>query len=104
LGAGKTIFVKGYVEGRGFSPDEVQSPTYAYLNRYGKNEILHADLYRVPSLQDAIEKGIIDQLQNAPCRIVERPQRIQMYVQPGMLHVSIKKLSQTDRMVHVTKV
>ena len=48
LGAGKTAFVRGLVEGAGGDPDDVSSPTFALLQPYaGRLTVHHVDLYRV---------------------------------------------------------
>ena len=48
LGAGKTAFVRGFVEGVGIAPDEVSSPTFAIIQRYGGDgRVYHVDLYRL---------------------------------------------------------
>jgi len=48
LGAGKTAFVRGLVEGSGGDPDDVSSPTFALLQPYpGRLTVQHVDLYRV---------------------------------------------------------
>ena len=54
LGAGKTAFVRGLVEGAGGDPDAVSSPTFTLLQPYpGRLTVQHVDLYRlVPSEVD----------------------------------------------------
>lgn len=48
LGAGKTAFVRGLVEGAGGDPDDVSSPTFTLLQPYpGRLTVYHVDLYRV---------------------------------------------------------
>ncbi len=48
LGAGKTAFVRGVVEGAGGDPDDVSSPTFTLLQPYpGRLTVHHVDLYRV---------------------------------------------------------
>ncbi len=48
LGAGKTAFVRGFVEGVGIAPDEVSSPTFTVIQEYGGNgRMYHVDLYRL---------------------------------------------------------
>ena len=48
LGAGKTAFVRGLVEGAGGNPDDVSSPTFTLLQPYaGRLTVHHVDLYRV---------------------------------------------------------
>ena len=48
LGAGKTAFVRGFVEGVGIAPDEVSSPTFTIIQQYGvERRVYHVDLYRL---------------------------------------------------------
>ncbi|MCY4512023.1 MAG: tRNA (adenosine(37)-N6)-threonylcarbamoyltransferase complex ATPase subunit type 1 TsaE [Acidobacteria bacterium] len=47
LGAGKTAFVRGFVEGTGIDPDEVSSPTFTIVQTYGGGRVQHVDLYRL---------------------------------------------------------
>lgn len=49
LGAGKTTFTRGFLEGLGGDPAEVSSPTYAVLHRYPcqGGRLFHLDLYRL---------------------------------------------------------
>ena len=47
LGAGKTAFVRGFVEGAGIDPDEVSSPTFTIVQAYGGSRVQHVDLYRL---------------------------------------------------------
>jgi tRNA threonylcarbamoyladenosine biosynthesis protein TsaE len=49
LGAGKTLFVRGMAGGLGADPDEVSSPTFSLVNRYGggRMPLIHLDLYRL---------------------------------------------------------
>ena len=48
LGAGKTAFVRGFVEGAGIAPDEVSSPTFTLIQQYGRDgRVYHVDLYRL---------------------------------------------------------
>ncbi len=51
LGSGKTTFVRGVAEARGFH-EPVRSPSFTILNRYPTphatiTQILHADFYRI---------------------------------------------------------
>ena len=51
LGAGKTAFVRGFVEGAGLDPDEVSSPTFTIVQAYGGGRVQHVDLYRLDSAE-----------------------------------------------------
>ena len=55
LGAGKTAFVRGLVEGAGGDPDQVSSPTFVLIQEYdGPRTVYHVDLYRLgaPEVDD----------------------------------------------------
>jgi len=48
LGAGKTAFVRGLVEGLGGAPGDVSSPTFTLIQEYAARlTVYHVDLYRV---------------------------------------------------------
>lgn len=48
LGAGKTAFVRGLVDGAGGCPDDVSSPTFVLMQEYaGRRLVHHVDLYRL---------------------------------------------------------
>ena len=51
LGAGKTAFVRGFVEGAGLDPDEVSSPTFTIVQAYGGGRVQHVDLYRLDAAE-----------------------------------------------------
>ncbi|MDR1601006.1 MAG: tRNA (adenosine(37)-N6)-threonylcarbamoyltransferase complex ATPase subunit type 1 TsaE [Tannerella sp.] len=61
LGAGKTHFVKGFAEGLN-SADTVTSPTFSIANFYrtGSFDLLHADLYRISSVDEFNDLGLSD--------------------------------------------
>ena len=63
LGSGKTTFSKGFASGLGFS-DEILSPTYSILNEYKFNgkSLYHFDLYRLKSVNEFLEIGGIEYL------------------------------------------
>ncbi|MDR0369045.1 MAG: tRNA (adenosine(37)-N6)-threonylcarbamoyltransferase complex ATPase subunit type 1 TsaE [Candidatus Peribacteria bacterium] len=54
------------------NPEQVQSPTYTYLNIYD-NKLLHLDMYRLKSFEEMVEKGIIDQMNDFDYILIERP-------------------------------
>lgn len=51
LGAGKTLFCRGLVEGLGGDPEEVSSPTFTVVHEYetGRIPVFHFDFYRLES-------------------------------------------------------
>ena len=80
LGAGKTHFTRGFVEGA--APDVadwVSSPTYAICNTYpGANATVHhLDLYRLRSEDDLESVGFWELLEDGVV-VIEWPDRIAM--------------------------
>lgn len=64
LGAGKTAFAKGVASAFGIEPDSVLSPTFTLCRSYAGNgaTIHHCDLYRLGSVEEAYEAGIIEHI------------------------------------------
>ena len=61
LGAGKTYFVKGFAAGFQ-SQDPVNSPTFSIANFYRTtlSDILHIDLYRIATMDEFNDLGLVD--------------------------------------------
>ncbi len=73
MGAGKTLFSKGFVAGMGLS-DEVTSPTYTIVNEYGNPaKIFHFDLYRLQDPDELYEMGFEDYLNQGCTLLLEWP-------------------------------
>jgi len=72
LGAGKTTWTRGFLEGLGGDPDEVASPTYAVLHRYGAKggRLFHLDLYRLGA-EGAWSLGLEDEVRPTDYLVVE---------------------------------
>lgn len=62
LGAGKTVFCRGFIQSLGYK-DRVKSPTYGLLETYSIAglEIIHMDLYRIADPGELAYLGIDDQ-------------------------------------------
>lgn len=78
LGAGKTTLTQAFCRYLNVQ-EEVVSPTYTIINEYRNAEsdlIYHADLYRLDTLEDAINTGIEDYLFSQQYGFVEWPQLI----------------------------
>ncbi|MCK9467401.1 MAG: tRNA (adenosine(37)-N6)-threonylcarbamoyltransferase complex ATPase subunit type 1 TsaE [Candidatus Absconditabacterales bacterium] len=90
LGAGKTLFTKGFATGLGINEDIVQSPTYTYLNSYD-DKLLHIDMYRLENENEVWEKGINDQISQYDYITIERPKFIEILDIYEYLIVKIEK-------------
>lgn len=72
LGAGKTVFVRGLVEGRGLDINRVHSPSFTIVNEYpGEKPLYHFDLYRLNDLGELIEIGYDDYLSRDGVVVIE---------------------------------
>lgn len=102
MGAGKTVFAKGFAAGLGIE-DEVTSPTYAYMNEYeGENVTLyHYDCYRIESVEQAESLGLADYFDRGGVCLVEWPQNIAPILPEGCIHVRIEKAGETERRITV---
>lgn len=72
LGAGKTQFVKGLLEGLG-GTDEVTSPTFTLIHEYrsGRLPVFHFDFYRINQPAEIQEIGFDDYLEENGIAVVE---------------------------------
>lgn len=71
LGAGKTTFVQGFAAALGVT-EPVTSPTFTLLHCYeGRMRILHADVYRMAVLQEVLDLGLHESLDDGDIALVE---------------------------------
>ena len=82
LGAGKTTFVKAYINHLGGDKDEVDSPTFSLLNTYSVNnqDIHHFDLYRIQSPQEIEDIGFMEYMDSENLCFVEWPEKISEFL------------------------
>lgn len=73
VGAGKTEWVKGFVNSYLGDSSQVTSPTYSLINEYTQNEkkISHVDLYRISGPEDLESVGFWDLFLEAQVVLVE---------------------------------
>ncbi|HUG29368.1 MAG TPA: tRNA (adenosine(37)-N6)-threonylcarbamoyltransferase complex ATPase subunit type 1 TsaE [Candidatus Limnocylindria bacterium] len=76
LGAGKTVFAKGFGLGLGIE-DTISSPTFVLMGEYaGRLPLFHIDLYRLASAAEALDGGLIDDRQGTGVVLIEWPDRL----------------------------
>ena len=99
LWAGKTHFVKWFVEGLWIDPYKVQSPTYTYFHDYD-NKVLHMDMYRLEDKNYFIEKWFLQQISDFDYVVIEWPKFTDLYAD-WYTTIHIDKISETEREVTI---
>ena len=100
MGAGKTTFIRHLAEALGVDPDEANSPSCAIVNEYRSETtaelIYHFDLYRLDSLEEALDLGIEDYLDSGALCLMEWPERISPILPEDTVTVKITVDPDTD--------
>lgn len=103
LGAGKTAFVKAFCRRLKVS-ENVSSPTFALVNEYSYFDekkqaaaIYHLDLYRLTDLDEALNIGIEDYLDNNSYCFIEWPEIIEPLLPTDMVFIKIEVLPDGSR-------
>ena len=98
MGAGKTVFAKGVAKALGIDPDEVLSPTYAYMNDY-YGKLYHYDCYRLSSGEDAEALGLTEYFYGGGISLVEWSENISEVLPSGCKTVIIEKTGEEERKI-----
>lgn len=101
LGAGKTTFIKGLASAiTGCSVEEINSPTYTYLNIYtGTIPVYHFDLYRLKSSEDFLHMGFDDFFYTDGICCIEWSERISELIPPGAWTVTLTHINHEQRQI-----
>lgn len=97
LGAGKTTFVKKFVESLHVQ-EEVSSPTYSIVNAYAtlQGNIYHIDLYRLNDTYEAQDIGIEEYLDSGNYCFIEWPSIVEHLVDQAIV-IQIEALDENSR-------
>lgn len=103
LGAGKTTFIKGIVEGvGGASPDQVNSPTFSYLNIYDSIiPVYHFDLYRLRDADEFLSMGFDEYLFADGICCVEWSEKIAELIPEEAMKITLNHLGENCRLVEI---
>lgn len=104
LGAGKTVFVKGLVQGLSIRTN-VTSPTFVFLKFYkGKNlTVNHIDLYRGETINDFKDLGLGEIVNNDSITVIEWAQRLQGKLPKKRIDVVIEKADEKTRTITIRR-
>lgn len=93
MGAGKTTFIRALVEQLGVDPEEANSPSFSIINEYRSDTtaelIYHFDLYRLESVDEALEIGVEDYFDSGALCLLEWPERIEALLPDDTVVVKI---------------
>ncbi len=98
LGAGKTCLTRGIGESLAGDEDvHVSSPSYTLMNLYpGRLTLYHFDLYRLSGMDDLVDIGFEDYLQEEGVIVVEWADRVEDLRVDG-LFVNLQYLNESRR-------
>lgn len=93
MGAGKTTLINALCEVLGVDTEETSSPSFSIINEYRSDTtaelIYHFDLYRLESVEDALEIGIEDYFDSGALCLLEWPERIEGILPDDTVRVDI---------------
>lgn len=93
MGAGKTTFIRALVKQLGVDPEEANSPSFSIINEYRSDTtaelIYHFDLYRLESVDEALEIGVEDYFDSGALCLLEWPERIEALLPDDTVVVKI---------------
>ena len=58
-------------------------------------------MYRLETVEELVEKGILDEIHNYDHIIIERPKFEEIVDYDDFLRIEIEKISETDRKIHI---
>jgi tRNA threonylcarbamoyladenosine biosynthesis protein TsaE len=97
LGAGKTTFVQGVAEGLNVT-ERVLSPTFTLVRRYrGTLPVYHLDVYRLERLQEALDVGLDEILDEGAVVFIEWGDAIDPLLPPERLQIELTVPPEGDR-------
>ncbi|MEO6167530.1 MAG: tRNA (adenosine(37)-N6)-threonylcarbamoyltransferase complex ATPase subunit type 1 TsaE [Chitinophagales bacterium] len=99
MGAGKTTLIGSLCQVLEVR-EHVSSPTFAIVNEYqGRERIFHVDLYRLKTLEEAVDIGIEEYLSGNEYCFIEWPQLIEVLLPPATIHISIEVINEQERIL-----
>lgn len=101
MGAGKTTFINRLCRRLGVMDDVTNSPSFAIINEYRSDTtaelMYHFDLYRLESIDEALEIGVEDYFDSGALCFLEWPERIDDILPDDTVKVEIKVNADNSR-------
>ena len=96
MGAGKTTIISALAKALGVAADEISSPSFSIVNEYRSDAtaelIYHFDLYRLQSIDQAVEIGVEDYFDSGALCLIEWPDIIDPLLPVATTDIFIKCL------------
>lgn len=93
MGAGKTTFIRELCHVLGVEDDLANSPSFSIINEYRSDTtaelIYHFDLYRLESVDEALEIGVEDYFDSGALCLLEWPERIEPLLPDDTVKVTV---------------
>ena len=106
LGAGKTVFSRGFARGLGIT-EPVSSPTYTIVQEYDiptGGRLYHLDLYRISGVESALAFGVDEFIDDDNAiRLIEWPMRIDGILPDNCIKVTISHIDDETRTIEIEK-
>lgn len=105
MGAGKTTLIRTVCELLGVK-DAVSSPTFSIINEYttaAGQTLIHMDLYRIRTEQEALVAGVEDALFSGNTCLVEWPQHAAALIPDESIGCTIELLGNAERRLTINQ-
>ena len=103
MGAGKTTFITAILKSMGI-PDPDGSPTYSIVNSYMSRyfgEVLHFDVYRLNSVQEALGIGMEEMLYSGAYCFIEWGEKVEEILPEDTVYVKISVNPSNERVITI---
>ena len=105
LGSGKTTFVRALVGARGMDAEQVNSPSYTFVNEYrGEPPVYHFDLYRMGDTSELYEIGFDEYLNRNGITVVEWGERAEEMLPIPHYVIAFEILAEEERRITISLV
>ena len=101
MGAGKTTFIRQLCRALGVEEDLANSPSFSIINEYRSDTtadlMYHFDLYRLESVEEALEFGVEEYFDSGALCFLEWPERIEPLLPDDTVEVDLKVTADESR-------